>query len=50
MFNAIDIVVVENLTKLEQCGNDLFLFCALPLKYRESDGAPVRAIGILDVI
>ena len=50
MFNAIDIVVVENLTKLAQCGNDLFLFCALPLKYRESDGAPVRAVGILDVL
>ena len=52
LFNAkdTDIVVVENLTKLSQCGDDIFLFCALPLKYENSDGAPVRAVGILGVV
>ena len=50
LFNAMDIVIVENLTKLYQCGDDLFLLCALPMKYKNSDGAPIRAVGILDVI
>ncbi|MBM6828799.1 cyclase family protein [Anaerotignum lactatifermentans] len=40
-------VIIENLTHLEQLGEGLFLFCALPLKYRDADGAPVRAMGIL---
>jgi kynurenine formamidase len=42
-----DIVIIENLTKLSEVGNDIFLFCALPLKYENSDGAPVRAIAVL---
>ena len=40
-------VVIENLTGLEKAKGGLFTFCALPLHYREADGAPVRAIGIL---
>ena len=50
LFNAMDIMIIENLTKLEKCGTDIFLFAALPLKYKNSDGAPIRAVGILDVI
>jgi len=50
LFNVMDIVIIENLTNLGQCGDDIFLFCALPLKYKNSDGAPVRSIGILDVL
>ncbi|HYE81617.1 MAG TPA: cyclase family protein [Clostridia bacterium] len=42
-----EIVVVENLTRLGEIGNDLFTFCALPIKYDNSDGAPIRAIAIL---
>ena len=41
-------VVIENLTNLEQAGGELFTFCALPLHYRDADGSPIRAIGILD--
>jgi len=48
LFFKTDIVVIENLTGLGAIGNDLFTFCALPLKYENSDGAPVRAIAILD--
>jgi len=43
-----EIVIIENLKNLRLLGDDLFLFCALPLKYKNSDGAPVRAIAILD--
>jgi kynurenine formamidase len=43
-----EIVVIENLTHLEEVGNELFTFCALPIKYENSDGAPVRAVAILN--
>jgi len=48
LFAETDIVVIENLTHLGEVGNELFTFCALPLKYKNSDGAPIRAIAILD--
>ena len=48
LFAETDIVIIENLTRLEEIGNELFIFCALPLKYENSDGAPVRAIAILE--
>ena len=47
LFLKTDIVVIENLTRLEEVGNELFTFCALPIKYENSDGAPIRAIAIL---
>lgn len=47
LFLETDIVVIENLTCLDKLGGDLFTFCALPIKYENSDGAPVRAIAIL---
>ena len=43
-----DIVIIENLTNLDKIGNDLFTFAALPLKFNNSDGAPVRAIAIIE--
>lgn len=36
-------VIVENLTGLEQVGDGLVWFCAMPLKQAWADGAPVRA-------
>ncbi|MEN6408736.1 MAG: cyclase family protein [Anaerolineaceae bacterium] len=47
LFSQTDIVIIENLTHLGEIGNELFTFCALPLKYENADGAPVRAIAIL---
>ncbi|MFZ5643070.1 MAG: cyclase family protein [Bacillota bacterium] len=47
IFAETDIVIIENLTCLGEIGNELFTFCALPIKYEHSDGAPVRAIAIL---
>ena len=43
-----NILIFENLTNLNLIQSDTFLFCALPLKFENSDGAPVRAIAMLD--
>jgi kynurenine formamidase len=43
-----DIVIIENLTNLEKVSGGLFTFAALPLKYQDADGAPVRAVAILE--
>ena len=40
-------VIVENLCNLDEASCKLVDFYALPLKYRDADGAPVRAIAIL---
>lgn len=43
-----DMVIIENLKHLDRLGSGLFWFAALPLKYENADGAPVRAIAVLD--
>ena len=43
-----DIVILENLTNLGQVGTRLFTLVALPLKYQAADGAPIRAVAILE--
>ena len=43
-----EIVVIENLCHLDECGKGLFTFCALPLKYENADGAPIRAIAMIE--
>lgn len=48
LFAENEIVVIENLANLGQVGSEIFIFCALPLKYCSSDGAPIRAIAILE--
>lgn len=47
---AAGVLIVENLKGLERAGGDIFTFCALPLHYEDADGAPVRAVGILEDI
>lgn len=47
LFNA-GMVIVENLKNLTEIAGKLVTFAALPLKYACSDGAPVRAIAILE--
>ena len=42
-----NMVIIENLKNLSEIGNELFTFCALPLKFENSDGAPVRAIALV---
>ena len=43
-----DIVIIENLTNLDKIGGGLFTFAALPLKYKDADGAPIRAVAMLE--
>ena len=48
LFSGSEIVVIENLTRLEEIGDEIFTFCALPIKFDSADGAPIRAIAILN--
>ncbi len=41
-------VVMENLTNLDKLGTDLVSFFALPLNFENSDGAPIRAIAVIE--
>jgi len=43
-----NMVIIENLMNLDQIGNEIFTVCLLPLKWKNADGAPIRAIAILD--
>lgn len=40
-----NVVIIENLTNLEQCGHGLFNFSCFPLKIKDADGAPTRAVA-----
>ena len=48
LFQSTDIINIENLCNLDQCGADLFWFCCCPLKLDDCDGAPIRAIAWFD--
>lgn len=48
LFKQHEIVIVENLTGLGQLVGKRFTFCALPLKYENADGAPVRAVALTE--
>ena len=45
LFAEKDIVNIENLKNLGQCGEGLFWFSCFPLKTADSDGSPVRAVA-----
>ncbi len=45
LFRNKDIVNIENLCNLGQCGSDLFWFGCFPLKLTDCDGAPIRAMA-----
>ena len=45
LFENCDIINIENLTNLEQCGDDLFWFSCFPLKIENCDGSPIRAVA-----
>lgn len=44
-----DIIIIENLTNLDSVQNDYFMLSVLPLKYKNADGSPVRAIAIENI-
>lgn len=43
-----EILIIENLTNLMDIGENIFNFYCLPLKYKNSDGSPIRAFGIIE--
>jgi kynurenine formamidase len=43
-----DILLVENLTDLGKLPDEPFLFSCLPMKIENAEGAPVRAVALLD--
>jgi arylformamidase len=43
-----EIILIENLTNLDQLPDGIFLFQCLPLKIENADGSPVRAIAIIN--
>ncbi len=48
VFLGNDVLIVENLTNLDQIGRPLFYFHALPLKITGRDASPVRAIAVVE--
>ena len=44
---GLNIIIIENLTHLEKLPISDFTFMCLPLKMENSDGSPVRAVGII---
>ena len=47
IFRETEMVIIENLAGLHRCGGDLFRFSCFPLKLRDCDGSPVRAVACL---
>lgn len=45
LFATCDMVNIENLKNLDQCGSDLFWFSCYPLKLENADGSPIRAVA-----
>jgi arylformamidase len=42
-----EILIVENLNKLERIADEIFEFFSLPLWIKDADGSPVRAIAVI---
>jgi len=40
--------IIENLTNLDKLIGKDFTFAAFPLKFKNGDGSPVRAVAMLD--
>jgi kynurenine formamidase len=47
---ARDMVIVENLTRLDLLPDGPFLFSCLPLAIRDADGSPIRAVAMTDIL
>ena len=43
-----NILIIENLTNLEAIKKEFFLLSVMPLKYKNTDGAPARVVAIED--
>lgn len=45
LFKSKDIINIENLCRLDECGHELIYFSCYPLKIDCCDGSPVRAVA-----
>ena len=48
LFSNLDAVIIENLTNLDKLGDKLFTLFALPLKHKDADGSPIRAVACIE--
>ncbi len=48
IFLSRNIVIIENLSNLFELTDINFIFCCFPLKLKNSDGSPIRAIAVTD--
>jgi kynurenine formamidase len=46
-FLSRDILLIENLTQLQNLVNRRFIFSCFPLKFKHADGSPVRAMAMI---
>lgn len=44
-----DIIIIENPTNLDSISNEYFILSIMPLKNKDADGSPVRAISIENI-
>ncbi|MEK6264879.1 MAG: cyclase family protein [Clostridium sp.] len=44
-----NIIIIENLTNLDSISSEIFILSILPLKNKDADGSPVRAISIENI-
>lgn len=44
-----NIIIIENLTNLDSISNEYFILSIMPLKNKNADGSPVRAISIENI-
>ncbi|HEY5563395.1 MAG TPA: cyclase family protein [Clostridiaceae bacterium] len=42
-------IIIENLTNLDSISSEYFILSILPLRYKNADGSPVRAISIENI-
>ncbi len=49
IFLSKNILIIENLTNLDSIKDEYFLFCTFPLKIKDADASPVRAVAIEDI-
>ncbi len=40
------LIIVENLTNIGELPSEGFIFCCLPLRLKDGEGSPVRAVGM----
>jgi kynurenine formamidase len=48
LFKDSDLVVMENLKEPGRLAGGLFTLVALPLKHKDGDGSPIRAIALVE--